>query len=235
MIRSSSSSRDSDSARSAVRVALLEPLPADLRQAAVRRAVVGARVAVAQVAGEVELEPLRQPARLVHRLRVLGEALGQGLRPGPARARCCRAAAAPTRRACDRAARPRTRPAAGCASERERGRCRWPRTAPPAARRARSAGGCGAGRAGRTGAAARPESARARRRAEAAAPARPPRRARAARPGRRARRRARSRRGRRAPRRGARRHRARPTAAAARAGRSRVPSCARVIRRQRLR
>ncbi len=56
------------------RVAELEPSAADLGQGAVGLEVLGARVAVAELGGEVEAQPLRQPLGLGDRLRMLGEA-----------------------------------------------------------------------------------------------------------------------------------------------------------------
>ena len=60
-------------------VALVHARAAQLRQAPVGRLVLRARVAVAEVGGEVEREPLGQPLRLRHRVRVLAEALGHPL------------------------------------------------------------------------------------------------------------------------------------------------------------
>ena len=50
-----------------------QPRPAELREAAVRAAVLGARIAVAELPSEVEAQPLGQPLRLCHRLRVVAE------------------------------------------------------------------------------------------------------------------------------------------------------------------
>ncbi len=68
-------------------VALGEPAPAVLGQVAVGAGVLGARVAVAELGGEVEPQPLRQPQRLRHRLGMLGEAQRHPLRRGEGRAR----------------------------------------------------------------------------------------------------------------------------------------------------
>ena len=77
MIRSSCSSRAdrlvAHRARLVV-VALVKTRAAQLRELAQLARILGARVAVGEVAAEVELERLRQPHRLRDRLRVLREA-----------------------------------------------------------------------------------------------------------------------------------------------------------------
>ncbi len=80
-------------AGAAPRVALLEPDAADLRQLAVGRAVLRAGVAVAEVLGEVETQPLSQPPALGDSLGMLAEAIGHPLR----RREHVRAVAAPGR------------------------------------------------------------------------------------------------------------------------------------------
>ena len=69
------------------RIAVVEPGPADLGQVAVGAVVLGARVAVAELGGEVEAQPLGEPHRLRHRLGVLGEAARHPLRRGESGAR----------------------------------------------------------------------------------------------------------------------------------------------------
>src|SRR5581483_5340712 len=68
-------------------VAMLEAAAADLRQGPVRLRVLGARVAVAEVAGEVEAEALRERGALGEGLRVVGEAARHLLRRRQARGR----------------------------------------------------------------------------------------------------------------------------------------------------
>ena len=69
-------------ARRPARVALRQRIGAGPGQLGVGLRVLGARVGVAQVAGQVEAQPLGQPARLLHRVGVLGEAGGHGLGRG---------------------------------------------------------------------------------------------------------------------------------------------------------
>ena len=129
--------------------------------------VVGAGIAVAEVAGEVELDPLREPGGLRHRVR---DARGSGppSRPAaPSPTSRCRAAAARSGRASRAGARRRTRPAGGRGRGGGSGRCRSRRTGPRAARPAPPAPGCARGRGARTGAAARRGSARAPKRGRA--------------------------------------------------------------------
>ena len=59
-----------------VRVAVAEPRAAQLGELAVGVGVLGAGIAVAEVAREVELEPLREPLALEHRVGVVAKALG---------------------------------------------------------------------------------------------------------------------------------------------------------------
>ena len=177
MTLSSSSTRAARArARRPARVALLQRGGAGPRQLGVGLRVLRARVGVAQVAGQVEHHPLGQPARLLHRVRVLGEAGGHGLRRGQR----VRGVAAPLGLALVHAScpgpRPPSRPAAACARASGRARCRWPRPAPPAARPAGTAAGCGGGRGGRRGAGSRSAGARCRRCAAATARRRRPRR-----------------------------------------------------------
>ena len=64
------------------RVAVIEPGPADLGQRPVGAGVLRARVAVAEVAGEVEAEPLGDPRALRDRVGVVREAGGHRRRRG---------------------------------------------------------------------------------------------------------------------------------------------------------
>ena len=77
----------------AAAVALAEEVVADTGQLGVGAGVLAAGVAVAQLLGEVEAEPLGEPAALVHRLGVFGEASRHRRRRGQSRSRV----AAPTR------------------------------------------------------------------------------------------------------------------------------------------
>ena len=135
-------------------VALLQPRPAQLRQAARGARVLGARIAVAEVLAQVERQPLGQQQRSRGPPR-------DGRRSGlPSPAACssrgcgCRDAAARRRRAWRGGGAPRTRPAAPPWRARARGRRRWPRTSPPGAERAQRARGCARGRRARRAAAA---------------------------------------------------------------------------------
>ena len=93
-------------------VALAEAGPAGLGQPAVGAAVLGAGIAVAEVGGQVEAQPLGQPRGLGDGVRMIGEARG-----GPRRARSaspsrCRAAPARSTRGSRRAGPRRARPGA---------------------------------------------------------------------------------------------------------------------------
>ena len=176
------------------RVALVDAGGAQLGELAIRVRVLGAGVGVAEIAREVELEPLGQPPALLHGVGMGGEPARPSRSAARARARSCRAAVARTRRASCPAAPRRARPGAAPGRGRARARCRWRHSARRSARRARRAGGCGARRGGRTGAAARSAGARGRRCARAGARPRRPRRGALPRP------RARRRPGRRSPR-----------------------------------
>ena len=67
---------------------MLQPRAAELAEPPVRGGVLGAGIAVTEVAGEIEAQPLaRQPHRLGHRLGVVAEALGRLGRPQQSRAR----------------------------------------------------------------------------------------------------------------------------------------------------
>ena len=171
MSASSSSSRAAASAAQAMpgRVARVERARADLGQRRGRRCVVlGARVAVAEVGGEVEGQRVGQPRGLGDRLGMVGEARGHRLGRREHVGCGCRGAAARRRRAwCARGWR-RTRPAAA----RARRVCAW--TLPVATHgtpsRSRQRGQAAVQRAvvaARTGAGARPGTRRGRRRAAA--------------------------------------------------------------------
>ena len=54
-------------------VAVLEPRTAELRERPVAVRVLAAGIAIAEVAGEVEAKPLREPRGLRDRLRMVGE------------------------------------------------------------------------------------------------------------------------------------------------------------------
>ena len=119
-------------------VALVHARPAQLGQPPVGGLVLRARVAVAEVLGEVEPQALRQPAASRSTASgMLAEALGHPLGRGEHVGGVARAAGAPSRRASHPGAPPPSRPGAPRARARGRGRCRWPRTAPRAARPAR--------------------------------------------------------------------------------------------------
>ena len=169
-------------------IAHLEHRPAQLGQLARRLRILRPRIAVAEVLREVEPQPLRQLAALLDR-RARGPRSGRpSPRETPARARCCRAARAPTRPASGDGGARRTRPAAARGCARARGRCRSPPWARRSSARAAPANGCARGRGAGTAAAARPADGRARRRrATAAASARHGRRDRRTRSGRRGR------------------------------------------------
>ncbi len=79
MTRSSCSSRAAGSLLRVPAVAIVEQRAAELGEAAVGRLVLRAGIAVAEVAGQVEAEPLGEPTRLVDRLGMIGEALGHRL------------------------------------------------------------------------------------------------------------------------------------------------------------
>ena len=66
----------------AVGIAVLQPGGAQLGQAARRRGVLRAGVAVAEVLAEIEVELLRETCGLGHRVGVVAEARGHGLRGG---------------------------------------------------------------------------------------------------------------------------------------------------------
>ena len=115
-------------------VALAEPGSAGLGQLAVGAAVLGARVAVAEVGGQVEAEPRRRAARS-RRPRRGGR--GSARPPAPGRSALpsrCRAARAPSTPGSRRAGRRPARPGAGSGRDRGRGRRRSPRRARRAAR-----------------------------------------------------------------------------------------------------
>ena len=195
-------------------VAILQARLTELDQTPHRARILRARIAVAEIAAQVEAQRLGQVERLAHRLGVIGETSVPSPRACSARGCGCRAAAARRPRAWSAGAAPRTRPAAPRASGRGRARRRWPRTSPPAAVRARPAPGCAHGRGGRRGAAARPADPPGRRR-----------RAAVARSARRALRARRNRSGRRGPRRARARSPA-PTDGSPRSRPSRVWACA---------
>ncbi len=204
--RSSSSIRAWASPRrgAAARVALVDPRRAQLGELAVGIRVLGTRVGVAEIAGQVEPQPLGETAALGHRIGVVGEALGHRLR----RCQRVRGVAAPLRLALvERLAQPHRDERV---LERTRGPRAWACTLPVATQGTPSRSASSASsllrrrRGGRTAAAAR--SAGRPRRRSGAASARPLPRRRGVPPRRRARRRRgrRSRTGTRAPRRGAR-------------------------------
>ena len=197
-------------------VALVEVRAAELGQAAVGGLVVGARVAVAEVPGQVEGQPLGQAAGLLHRIGMVGEALGHAL----GRREHVRAVAAAQRLGLveggvvahghegvlERGAR-------GVVSVHVAGG----HAGTPSRSASSRAGGCADGRGARTAAGSRRGSAPRRTPSAGAARAPPRRSARRARRARRARPRARSLKGTRAPRRGSRPPRAACSEAAARA------------------
>ncbi len=189
-------------------IALLELGPAQLGQPAIGRRVLRAGVAVAEVLGQVELEPLGQPQRLGDRVGMIAKALrhvlGRSQHVGGV-------AAALGLGLVERGAQPDgdhrvlQRDAVARVSVHVAGGHAWQRRG---ARPARRGAGCDAGRDASRGAGARFASGRGRR---SPAGAGRPRRRPGGRPPRRARpprRRARSPTGRRAPRRSARRRRA---------------------------
>ena len=147
-----------------VRVAVLEPALADLGERVVGALVLGAGVAVAEVAGQVELDrsairPLSATASGWSR-KQRGRGRGRRAQPGAG------VAAAPRLGLLQRRPEPhRDQRVLQRARERRAcGRCRWRRTGRRAARRSARGGGCGRGRGARTAAAARPGSGRGRRR-----------------------------------------------------------------------
>ena len=146
------------------RVAELQPPAADLGQRPVGVGVLGARIAVAELRGEVEAQALGEPRGLGDRVGVVGKARRHLRRRREHRARVAaplglrllqrRVQAHGDERVLELG------PAAVVGS----GRCRSPRRRPRAARRAPPASGCARGRAATAAAAARSGSARARRR-----------------------------------------------------------------------
>ena len=167
---SSSSSRVRASPRCGeAAVAPLQLERADLRQLGVGHGVVGRRVAVAEVAGEVEAQPVGELGRLARSPRAGRRTAAPSRAGSSARARGCRAARPRRPRAGDasgwRRARPAARPGAGRARAR-----RWWRTtrSPSGARALEQARGCARGRRATAAAAAR----------RAGRPGRTPRRAR---------------------------------------------------------
>ena len=112
-------------------VALAEPRPADLGELAVGARVLGAGVAVAELLGQVEAQPLGEAHGLGDRLGVLGEARRH---PPPARrapSSSCRGAAARRPPASSPAGPRRRRPGGGRGEGRGSGRCRSRRRATP--------------------------------------------------------------------------------------------------------
>ena len=146
-------------------VAQLEPAAADLGQRPVGVGVLGAGVAVAELAGRGRSAAARRAARS----RRPPPGARRSAPPSPPAGRApssrCRGARARTPRASCACARRPARPGARPGGGRGRGRCRSPRRRRRAARRARPASGCAPGRAATAAAAARSGSARARRRA----------------------------------------------------------------------
>ena len=139
------------------RVALLEARAADLGQLAVGRGILGARVAVAEVLGQVEAQPLGQPGGSPPPPRD-GR---RSARPSPpAAASTCEELPRRSGSHSSSVLPSRTATSASCSGARSRA-CAW--TLPVATvghpeplRPARRAGGCGGGRSARTGAGARP-------------------------------------------------------------------------------
>ena len=185
-------------------VAVLEPRPADLRQRPVGPGVLRARVAVAEVAGEVEAQPLGQPRRSPR-----PPPGGRGSAPPSPPARPGARAELPRRSGSVSSSEPRSRTAtsASWSAARERS-CMWTfpvatqgtpsRSASRSSQRLRARSCRQSGRCSSTRKRSRPKAAGSRR-AERLGAA--PSGRRAARAARRARRRARSPRGRPAPRR----------------------------------
>ena len=112
-------------------IAVDEPYPAELRQPPIRATILRARVAVADLTGEVEAQAICEPRRLGHRLRVVVEARHRLARQRAGRRRSCLGAVPRSRRGSPPAAPRPSRPGAEGGSGRGRGRRQSPRAGTP--------------------------------------------------------------------------------------------------------